>query len=334
MDIQKTTALPVKKAVVLGATGGMGNELVKRLLLSGIHTAAFSRSANKLDELKHRMSEEVQTSAVLQVIQGDVFDINDVVRAADGADIIFQSVNVPYIEWKERLVPLARTVIDAARTVNVRIAVIDNIYAYGRRQQERIDEQHPKQPHTRKGRYRLAIEQLYLNAHHEGVPCVIFRLPDFYGPYTPNSILNYTLSAMAKGKSAMFVGNQNLEREYIYMPDAAEAVVRAACFEEAYGRTWNIPGAGVIKGKDIVRIASEAVHYRKKVGTVGKLMIRLAGLFNAQMREVVEMLYLTEEPLVLNGGAYESHFGPIPKTPYEQGIRQTILALKAAEASN
>ncbi len=58
-------------------------------------------------------------------------------------------------------------------------------------------------------------------------------------------------------------------------------------------------------------------------------MMALAGLFNPMMREVVEMMYLTEEPVVLSGEKYEALIGPLPKTPYEEGIKKTIEHLKA-----
>ena len=243
-------------------------------------------------------------------------------------DVIYQSVNVPYAEWKDKLIPQAQTVIEAARTVNARIVVIDNIYAYGRKRQERVDEQHPKQPHTRKGGYRLVMEQLYVEAQKKGVQSVIFHLPDFYGPLAPNTLLHFTLAAIAAHKPSRYVGSQLIPREFIYLPDAAQAVVHAAGFEEAYGQQWNIPGAGAITGEDIIRYANEAAGTSRKVGTVNKAMLRFVGLFQPQLREAVEMFYLNEEPLILSGRKYEQQFGRVPATPYRQAIHETIAELR------
>jgi nucleoside-diphosphate-sugar epimerase len=322
------TKLSMKKAVVLGATGGMGCALVERLLQEGIQTVAFARSAEKLAALRDRMVKLGYTDADLQLIQGDAFSVKDIIRAADGADVIYQSVNVPYTEWKDKLIPLAQTVIEAARTVNARIVVIDNIYAYGRRQQDKVDEQHPKQPHTRKGNYRLKMEQIYVEAQKTGVHSVIFHLPDFYGPMAFNTILHFTFAAIAAHKPSRYVGSQQLPREFIYMPDAAQAVVYAADFEEAYDQQWNIPGAGTITGEELIRYANEAAGATRKVGTVSKTMLRFVGLFQTQLREAVEMFYLNEEPLILSGKAYELQFGKVPATPYKQAIQDTILELK------
>jgi hypothetical protein len=46
------------------------------------------------------------------------------------------------------------------------------------------------------------------------------------------------------------------------------------------------------------------------------------------MREVVEMFYLNEEPVVLNGEKYEKLIGPVPRTSYPEGLRKTIEYMK------
>jgi len=316
------------KSVVLGATGNIGTELVRCLLQNGEMTVAFARSEQKLNELKRRLEEEKLPIDLLQTIKGDIFNQEELVKACEGADTIYQSANVPYSEWKNLLVPLAQNVVKAASSVGARIVAVDNIYGYGRRQQVLVDETHPKNPHTRKGKIRLAMEQVWMEANQSGTKVAIFKLPDFYGPDAPNTLLHYTLSAIAAGKSAMYIGDQSIAREFIYMPDAAKALVKAAAYPEAYGQAWNVPGAGSIKGSDLMSFAAEAVSYGKRVGTIGRFMMAFAGLFNRQYREYLEMMYLLEEPLILNGSAYESVFGEIPKTTYKEGIAVTIRALK------
>ena len=112
------------------------------------------------------------------------------------------------------------------------------------------------------------------------------------------------------------------------MPDAAEAIVHAAGYVQAYDQQWNIPGAGVITGEEIIQFANEAAGSTQKVGTVSKMMLRFVGLFQPQLREAVEMFYLNEEPVVLSGRAYEQQFGPVPATPYKQAVRDTIVELR------
>lgn len=55
-------------------------------------------------------------------------------------------------------------------------------------------------------------------------------------------------------------------------------------------------------------------------------MLRLIGLFKLFMREMVEMNYLMTDPLVMGDSALQQLIGPLRKTPYAEGIRQTLAA--------
>jgi len=58
----------------------------------------------------------------------------------------------------------------------------------------------------------------------------------------------------------------------------------------------------------------------------GKPMLRVMGLFNPMLRELVEMHYLLTEPVVLDDTALTTLIGPIRKTSYEAGIAQSFAA--------
>ncbi|MNJ75984.1 hypothetical protein D3C81_2021290 [compost metagenome] len=51
-----------------------------------------------------------------------------------------------------KLLPLGEAVMEAAKHLNLKVIVIDGIYPYGRSQMNKATENHPKQPHTRKGK--------------------------------------------------------------------------------------------------------------------------------------------------------------------------------------
>jgi hypothetical protein len=55
-------------------------------------------------------------------------------------------------------------------------------------------------------------------------------------------------------------------------------------------------------------------------------MLRVIGLFNPLMREMVEMHYLLTEPLIMDDSALQGLIGPIGKTPDAEGIRQSLAA--------
>ncbi|MGF7086286.1 nucleoside-diphosphate-sugar epimerase [Kroppenstedtia sanguinis] len=117
----------------------------------------------------------------------------------------------------------------AADLLGKEIVIVDGINVYGR-QVAKGDENHPKVPHTNKGRIRV-------------------RLPDCWT--SQNSYLQPTLKRMAAHKTSVFIGNLRTPREYVYLPDAAKMIVNIAERDDAYGENRNIPGSGLISGKKL-----------------------------------------------------------------------------------
>jgi len=307
----------MKKALVLGASGGMGYSLVRELSKRGMKVKAFARNEKKLQLL-------FDDDPNVVIKSGDIFEKENLAAAAQDVDIIFQSANIPYSEWHSRLMLMMNNIIAAAKQNSAKLAVVDNIYAYGNAGQN-VMETHPKIPCTNKGRIRLEVENTIKES---GVPYIIAHFPDFYGPNAANTILHVTMQNIIQNKRAIFVGNQTIPREFIFTPDGAEALVNLAFHDQAYGENWNIPGAGVITGEEIISILRQLTNYQKKVMTISKRMIQMLGLFNREMREVAEMYYLNETPVILSGKKYMERFGSIPQTPYREGFRQTLEHLQ------
>lgn len=320
----------MKKAIVVGATGGTGASVTEELVKRGIPTVAFGRSREKLEHLRAALGHPEH----LTIAVGDAFCPDNIVTASEGADVLFHCANVPYHEMVSKLIPLGESVMEAADRLSLKIVAIDGIYPYGRRQMARATEEHPKQPHTRKGKTRLAYEKMLFDQRWTQAKVMIVRLPDYYGP-TANeaSYLGSTLEAIAAGKMAFYIGNMHVPREFVYLPDAAFMTVELAGRDDAYGQNWHIPGAGLISGNEITRIARQASGSAKPVVPLGRVGLSLLGMAVPVMKEVVEMLYLTEEPLVLSGDKYERLIGPARTTDFEKGITLTVRALQRKNGS-
>lgn len=303
---------------MLGASGGMGFSIVNELLSRGIMVTAFARTREKLEKL---FGEE----ASVTIFSGDMFDLKDLDEAAAGVDIIYYAANIPYNQWKMQLPILMSNILQTAEKHGSKLAIVDNIYAYGRSTGNPVSETTLKLPHTIKGNLRLQMET---QVKESNVSSLIAHFPDFYGPNAENTALHFTLSKIMKNKKSSYVGNQKIQREFIYTPDGAKAIVQLSLLEESYGQNWNIPGHGVISGEEIINIIRENTGYQKGVSTVSKKMIQVLGMFNSQMRELVEMFYLYENPVVLNGEKYENLIGKVPRTSYQDGLKQTIDYMK------
>src|SRR5690625_1279581 len=163
----------MKKAVVLGATGGMGYALTKELGAQNYEVTAFARNKQKLHTLFGHMSSII-------ICPGDVLVLEELERAVKGSDIIFHAINLPYAMWGKYLKRVTNNIISVARKHNIKLAIVDNIYSYGKKTAGKVKETTVKNPHTKKGKIRLNLELLYQESN---VRYVHAHFPDFYGPF-------------------------------------------------------------------------------------------------------------------------------------------------------
>ncbi|MDZ5476831.1 NAD(P)H-binding protein [Bacillus thuringiensis] len=308
----------MKKALVLGASGSMGYAIVNELCGRGIHVVAFARNKERLGALfsgnKH-----------VEVVAGDVFVKEDIMNAAKDVDIIFHVVNIPYSDWEKQQEKLLINILEVSKHYGIKLGIVDNIYAYGRQGEGLVKEEAKKRPHTKKGKIRLQLEEMAKQAN---VRMFIAHFPDFYGPNAESTLVHHTLKGILANKMSSFVGDKKIAREYIFTPDGAKTMVELALHDEAYGQNWNIPGYGVITGEEMIQHIRELTGYTKRVITVKRGMIQFIGLFDKQMKEFMEMLYLTEKPVVLSGEKYERYIGDIPKTSYYNGLKEMIISMQ------
>lgn len=123
------------------------------------------------------------------------------------------------------------------------------------------------------------------------------------------------------------VGPIDTPHEFAYVPDVGPVVTALAVEERAYGRWWNLAGAGAVTQREMAERIFSEVGRTPKLLVANKLMLRALGLFDPFMRELVEMHYLLTEPVILDDTALSGLLGGIRKTSYEEGISRTLAAL-------
>ena len=124
------------------------------------------------------------------------------------------------------------------------------------------------------------------------------------------------------------IGPIDTPHEFVFIPDVGPVVLELASKPEAYGRLWNLAGAGAITQREIAEKVFEMAGRKPSLRVVGKTGLRLLGLFNPMLRELVEMHYLQTTPVLMDDTALTQLIGPIKKTPYAQGIRETYETYK------
>jgi nucleoside-diphosphate-sugar epimerase len=126
-----------------------------------------------------------------------------------------------------------------------------------------------------------------------------------------------------EGKTAQVLGNPDLPHTYTYVPDIGKALVTLGERDEALGQAWHIPSAETVTTRQFVEMVYEETGFPAKIRATPKLLMRAVGLFNSQVRELLEMWYEFDEPFMLDHSKYEAAFGN-PATPLREAIGQTV----------
>ena len=311
----------MSKVALFGAAGAIGQSIAQALAAKGQPYRVVGRSEASLRQT-------FGADPLAEIVTWNPDSPASVRAAAEGMDTLVYLVGVNY--WQFELHPeLMRNTLDGAIAAGVRnVVLIGTVYPYGRARTTPIREDHPREPHTFKGRMRKAQEDILLQAHAEGrINATVLRLPDFYGPGVDRSLLHGAAVAAVQGGSADMLGPLDAPHEFVYVPDVGPVVAKLVDTPAAFGRIWHLAGAGVTTQRALVGEMERATGRKLKVRVAGKTMLRILGLFNKFMREAVEMNYLMTEPVIMDDSALQALIGPIHKTPYADGIRRTLAAV-------
>jgi nucleoside-diphosphate-sugar epimerase len=308
----------IQKAAIFGAAGAIGPAVAAELERRGIPFRVVGRTRAKLEKsfgnLKHA-----------EIFDADLADLRSASAAARGVDTIIYTVGLPYPA--HHLLPdMMRTTVEAAVAMEVRrLVLVSSVYAYGVPRTSRVAETHPRQPDTRKGQFRKEQEDIALEARKKGaIESLLVRLPDFYGPGADNSLANPIFHAALAGKTANWIGPVNPPHEFVYVPDSGPMVVDLASCAECYGEAWNFAGPTEINTMDFITRIYRAVGRSPKYRTVGRGLLKMMGWFSPLYKELPEMLYLQETPVILDDSKLRAKFPDVRKTSYDDGIAQTL----------
>ena len=313
-----------KTALVIGATGGIGGEIAERLLRDGWAVRALNRNPETAKRLPGREG--------LQWIRGDAMVEADVVAAADGCSLVVHGANPPgYRNWAGLQMPMLASAIAGAKAAGARLVFPGTVYNYGPDAFPNLTEVSPQNPRTRKGAIRVQMERALKAAGDEGVPVLIVRCGDFFGPRPgQNNWMNQGLVQSGRPiASVRYPGPVNVAHSWAWLPDVAETVVRLLArpdlgtFEVFHMRGHTQTGA------ELVAAMEAAAGRRLKVSSVPWFAFRAVAPFNETMREMVEMKYLWDTPVLLDNARLTARLGAEPHTPLVDALRAALAGMGA-----
>jgi nucleoside-diphosphate-sugar epimerase len=315
----------MNKVLVLGATGGIGGEVARQMRAAGWEVCALTRDVDKAR----------RENAGFSWIKGDALNRQEVLAAAHGCAVIVHAVNPPgYRNWAELVMPMIDNTVAAAIAEGATIVLPGTVYNFGPDAFPVLHEDSPQHPQTRKGAIRVQLEQRLQQASRQGARVLIVRAGDFFGARVANNWFAQGLVKPGKPVHAVsYPGAPGVAHQWAYLPDVArtmlELIERRASLD-AFARfhmAGHVDTDGTQMTQAIQRVVLRRTGHQPRVGRFPWWLMKLIAPFVVTVREMLEMRYLWQTPLLLDNRRLVAALGQEPHTPLEQAVEATLADL-------
>jgi nucleoside-diphosphate-sugar epimerase len=269
----------------------------------------------------------------VEVVGGDASDPGFTTAVTAGATVVYQALNPPYSRWAQDFPTLQRAVLAGAESAGARLVSLENVYMYGRPAGRPLTETRDYAAHTTKGRVRAEMAEELLAAHNAGrVEVAVGRASDYFGPRggAQSNLGDRVMRPALTGSTATVLGDPDQPHTYTYIPDIGEGLALLGEHADATGQVWHLPNDPDTRTtrqlvSTVYTLAGSALRLRE----IPRWLLRLAGLRNPDVRAVLEMSYLFEEPFVVDSSTIADQLG-LHATPVEQALFETLATYRSA----
>ena len=310
-----------RKVLVTGADGFIGSHLAEALARAGATVTALSLynsfgGNGWLDELAEDCRDAVA------IVRGDIRDPQFVLRAAEGADIVFHLaalIAIPYSyqavqSYIDTNVTGTVNVLEAARHHGVgRVVHTSTSEVYGTARFTPITESHPMQGQSPYSASKIGADHMVeAYARSFDLPAVILRPFNTYGPRQSERAVIPTIIRQILDPDCpeIRLGDLTPVRDFNYVADTCDAFVRIGGAEGIeFGRAYNA-GAGV------------AVS----IGETLETLLAISGCNKPVVQEEARLRPAASEVRELLAGAelLRTATGWAPHTPLREGLETTF----------
>lgn len=243
------------RTIVTGAAGFIGSHLVRRLLDDGHDVVGV----DNFSPYYSRELKELNLAAVanprFEFLEADL-GATDLVTIFDGVDAVFHLAGQPGVraswgstfhEYIDANVAATQRVLEAALAADSpRIVYASSSSIYGEAETFPTDEHTIPVPRSPYGVTKLAAEHLCrLYAANFALPTVSLRFFTVYGPrQRPDMAFTRFLRAARDGREITVYGSGEQVRDFTFVSDIVDALVRAGTRTIQPGSVFNVSGGG------------------------------------------------------------------------------------------
>lgn len=256
----------MKRILLSGATGHLGNVVTKKLITLNVPILAVGRNKEKLQKLKEDICSPLLKTASIDLTNAD--DINEAINKFGSVDKLIHlaaqvDANASLEDHiKDNLISTV-TLIGCLRDTLDQVVNLSSIEVYGTPTTPVIKENHSTFPDSYYGAGKLASEKfLQVFGMEKNAIITNLRCASIYGPgETIRRASTVFLQNVINGKPITVAGNGSDIRDYIYVEDVADAVIaslmakKSGFYNLGGGEPLSIEGMAKliieISGKDI-----------------------------------------------------------------------------------
>lgn len=330
-------ATPPATAVVTGASGWLGQNLVRALAPARERVRCLVPDAGD-----GALLELAGTS--VEVVVGDVRDPSVLDRLFEGAGgaTVFHAAGVIHPGGKTRElfdvnVGGTQLVLDRARRHGSgRFLHVSSNSPFGANDtpQGRFTEDSPFNPYLAYGRSKLEAEELVRRSHERGdLETVVLRPPWFYGPYQPARQTTW-LATVRRGRFPL-VGDGTQQRSMVYTGNLVHGLLRAEVAVAAPGNAYWIADAEPHELRDVFATVRRALEAEGLPVSGGQPRLpRLAGVVAARVdaalqgagrySQAIHVLGELKDTIACDISRARAELGYDPPTDLFEGMRASI----------
>lgn len=297
--------------VVTGA-GPVGYTVAEQLAEQGHQVRVLTRSGSGPEH------------PLIERVRADVSDPAQLDEAMNGAAAVFHCIHGSAYRaaaWAAELPHAEQVLMDAAVAAGAVVVFPESLYSYS--EPDRImTESSPREATGGKRGIRTALLAAR-QAHAASTVSVVAG--DFFGPRVKMAHAGERMvTPILAGKAVQFIGSINQPHSFTYVPDLAAAMIAAARQPELWNTVLHAPTGPAVTQREMAAAHAEAAGVAApKVSAVPGWVLRIAGVFSTDMRELAELLYQFERPFVMDSSQSQKHLGLEP-TPLAHAAAATV----------
>jgi UDP-glucose 4-epimerase len=252
MVVAMAMTLPSHRVAVTGSTGFIGMHLLRGLHAAGAEIVAIAEAG------RHMERWDSLPFFVQRIVIEDPSHLGDAIRQAEAPYVIHLSAfvsterSLPAIDLslRQNLLPTISLLTAAAERHAARVILMGSCEEYSQKASpfDTALATDPSSPYGASKAAATAYASMFSNSF--GLPTVVLRPSVVYGPgQSERMLISQVMKALSENRAVNVTAGEQT-RDFIYVEDVVQAIVRSLTMPGIEGDAWNVGSGEVVAVRD------------------------------------------------------------------------------------